>query len=89
MPTTPGVSAVNDAQLRVLIGRFCTASVLTVNERSPLLRLHERRFGRDGTVSAMPPTSSVNVPTATRSPGLTAMFCRSSVLNPSSVTLTV
>ena len=41
------------------------------------------------TVSVSAPTSIVSVPTATRSPGLTGTFGRSSVLKPSIVTLTV
>ena len=89
VPTTPGVSAASEAQLRVMIGTFCTASLLTVNERSPLLACTSGASVDTVTVSAMPPTSSISVPAAFRSPGLTAMFCRSSVLNPSSATLTV
>ncbi len=37
VPVTPGASAAKAVKLRLAIGRFCTESVSTVNDRSPEL----------------------------------------------------
>ena len=44
---TPGASEASAVKLRLAIGRFSTALVGMVKERSPLARLHQRRLGLD------------------------------------------
>ena len=71
--TTPGASCASCRKLRFCIGRFWTVSVGIVKDRSPLAVWICGASLLTVTVSAVPPTSIVRTPTATRGPGLTAM----------------
>ena len=72
-------------KLRLAIGRFSTASRLTVNERSPLEAWMADASPVTLTVSASVPTSITRAPIAYRSPALTGTPLRLSVLKPSIV----
>lgn len=90
VPTTPGASDARLAKLRLATGRFCTAWVVTVNDRSPLRACTSgAESAETTTVSESVPSSSSRLPTLTRSPALTGMPLRSSALKPSSVMRTV
>ncbi len=87
---TPGVKAVKVAKLRLTpTGRFCTASVAMVKDRSPLCDWISGLSARTSTVSEVPPTWIESGGIATRSPALRATPLRRRVLNPSIVTSTV
>ena len=66
VPFRPGASAASAVKLRFAIGRFWTASVVTVNERSPVVAWISGASPFTSTVSLAPPTSTVSAPTATR-----------------------
>ena len=89
VPATPGAMVANWTKLRLEMGRFWTASVLTVKDRSPLPNCTTGDSAVTRMVSASAPTSIVSVPMTMRSPGLTLTPDRFIVLKPSMVTWTM
>src|SRR5215471_20726215 len=83
VPVTPGASVASCTKLRLEIGRLSTALVVTANDRSPLCVWTSGDSACTVTASARPPTSTVSTPRPTRSPALTEMPLRLSVLKPS------
>ena len=81
VPLTPGASRASAMKLRLAVGRFSTASVETVNERSPLVAWMMGVSPFTSMTSVVPPTSIVRVPRPVRLPGLTESPDRFSVLN--------
>src|SRR6266542_5200980 len=79
---TPGVSCVKLVKFPWLIGRFSICSVEMANDRSADCDCTSAASAVTFTVSAAPPISSVSAGTATRSPPLTLMSLRRTVLNP-------
>ena len=81
---------VRDAKLRLVpIGRFSTSAVVTRKDRSPLCDWMRGASDLTVTVSEAPPMESVNAPTLTRSPPLTATPGRTVEANPVIATSTV
>ena len=79
---TPGARNASAVKLRFAIGRFWTNSVSTTKDRSPLRAWMSGDSPFTSTVSERPPRSSVNAPSSSRSPTLTPIPDRFSVLNP-------
>jgi hypothetical protein len=81
VPLTPGASDASAEKPRLAIGRFCTDSVVTVKDRSPVLAWITDDSPLTSMTSLMPPTSMVKSPSAARDPGLTVTPDRLRVLN--------
>ena len=86
---TPGTSSAKLNSVRPLLAMFLSASLSSVNERSPLSVCSSLTRPLTLTLSSMPPTSSVIVPAENLSFALTTTFVRSAVLKPCIVTLSV
>ncbi len=73
VPVTPGAREATLVKPRFRNGRFCTESVGTVNDRSPLVAWISGTSALTSTVSLVPPTCKTSVPSDAVMPGLTAM----------------
>src|SRR5690606_41786528 len=77
----PGASVASWAKLRVAIGRFATASVAMVNDRSPDCDLTAAPSALTSTTSAVPTVTTIGG-TPIPSPGLTCRPARRAVRDP-------